>query len=57
MESAESSSASELRETASELVARAKSMGADREAALILLTADELVTLACELECRSIGVE
>ena len=53
MESALASSTGELPKAAGDLAARAKSMEASRDAALTLLTADALVTLACELECQS----
>jgi hypothetical protein len=52
MEAALTSSAGELPNAARDWVARAKTMDANHDAALTLLTADALVTLACELECR-----
>ena len=53
MEQARASSVPELRKNADHLVARANAMEANRDAALTLLTADALVTLACELEYQS----
>ncbi len=53
MEAAQASSVPELRKAARDLVAHAKSMETGRDAALTLLTADALATLACELECQS----
>ena len=47
------SSVPELRNKADRLMAQVVAMEANRDAALTLLTADALVTLACELECQS----
>ncbi len=53
MEVASASSIPELWKAARDLVAEAKSIETGRDAALTLLTADALATLACELECQS----
>ncbi len=48
-------SAGELPNAARDSVARAIAMEPTRDAALTLLAADALVTLACELDCESMG--
>ena len=53
MESALVSSVPGLPLAAQDLAARANAMAASPDTALTLLAADALITLSCEMECRS----